>query len=570
MRKIFAMAAVLFTFQQVSAQGNTNFVDFINQRHQWVDSVFNSLSPQERVGQLFMVRAHSNLGQNYTDSVARVIEQEQLGGIVLFQGGPVRHAHVINQYQRLSKVPLLVALDGEWGLGMRLPDSTISYPYQMTLGAIQNEDLIYRMGIEVARDFKRLGMHVNFAPVVDVNNNANNPVISFRSFGEDKFNVTSKGKAYMNGMDDGGIIVSLKHFPGHGDTDVDSHYDLPVLNFSAERLDTLEMYPFRELIKAGASGVMVAHMHIPSLDNTPNMPSSISKPIVTDILKEKLGFRGLTFTDAMDMQGVVKFFPDGEADLQAIIAGSDLIELSENSGRAIRMVMEAIESGRIDQQSIDERVKKVLASKYWLGLTSEKRAMVNTNDLYADLNRSGSIALNQKLADAAVTVLNGKQAITDLDPNRRTAIISIGEVNHLTEFQVRVGAKFINHLFYTIAVDASEEEITAVMDELKHFDQILVSLHDSRARPRNTLPYNDEVKGLISTLAADKAIFAAFTNPYALAGLPGLEKAKTLLVCYQNEAFMQRAAAKVIRRQIQATGKLPVTINSHFRGGDGL
>lgn len=555
---------------QAHAQTSKDFVEFINQPHAWVDSVFNSLTPQERVAQLFMVRAHSNLGEAYIDSVARVIEQEQLGGMVLFQGGPVRHAHVINQYQRLSKVPLLIALDGEWGLGMRLPDSTISYPYQMTLGAIQDESLIYQMGRQVAKDFKRLGMHVNFAPVVDVNNNPNNPVIGFRSFGEDKLNVTRKGRAYMKGMDDGGIIVSLKHFPGHGDTDVDSHYDLPVLNFSAERLDSLEMHPFRELIQDGASGIMVAHMHIPSLDATPNMPSSISKPIVTDILKDRLGFNGLIFTDAMDMKGVTKFFPDGEADLQAIIAGVDVLELSENSGRAIRMVMEAIESGRIDQASIDERVKKVLASKYWLGLNQERNVMVDPANLYMELNRMESHILNQKLADAAITLLNGDQAIKQLEAGRKTAIVSIGDASHITEFQHQAGKYFYNHLFFAVANDASAEEIAAVQEELKAYDQVIVSIHDARSRPRNTLNYTDEVKNMITQLAATDAILVTFTNPYALAELEGLEKAPSLLVSYQNETVMQRAAARVVSGRLKATGKLPVTINSHFRGGDGL
>src|SRR5690606_3521572 len=247
--------------------------------------------------------------------------------------GPVRHAQVINRYQQLSRIPLLVAFDGDWGLGMRLPDSTLSYPYQMTLGAIQNEVLIYEMGRQIGQDFRRLGMHVNFAPVVDVNNNASNPVINYRSFGEDKYNVARKGLAFMNGMIDEGIIATLKHFPGHGDTEVDSHYDLPVLSFSAERLDSLEIYPFRELIQAGAPGVMTAHMHIPSLDDTPNLPSSISRLVVTGLLKEQLGFRGLTFTDAMEMKGVLKFFSDGEADVRAILAGNDMLELSENSAR---------------------------------------------------------------------------------------------------------------------------------------------------------------------------------------------------------------------------------------------
>lgn len=570
MKKLFITVLSIFFVQLLWAQKQDDFVDFINRPHHWVDSVFNQMTPEERVGQLFMVRAHSNLGQKYIDSVARVIEAEQLGGVVLFQGGPVRHAHVINHYQKLSKVPLLVALDGEWGLGMRLPDSTISYPYQMTLGAIQDENLIRRMGIEVAKDFKRLGMHVNFAPVIDVNNNPKNPVINFRSFGEDKYNVTRKGGAYMRGMTEGGIIVSLKHFPGHGDTDVDSHYDLPVLNFSAERLDSLEMYPFKELIRDGASGIMIAHMHIPSLDNTPNIPSSISKPIVTNILKERLGFKGLIFTDAMDMQGVVKFFKDGEADLQAIIAGADLLELSENSERAIRLVLEAIQSGRIDQASIDQRVKKILASKYWLGLTETQKALVNTDHLYADLNRNASKVLNQQLADAAITQLRGINAIKALNPYAKTAIVSIGEAKHITDFQCGLGQTFTDHLYYAIPGDASSDEIQAVLQELNGFDQILVGIHDSRVRPRSTLNYTEDVKGLITSLVEKNAIFAVFTNPYAIAEMPGLEKAQALLVAYQNEPTLQRAAVRVLTGKIKASGKLPVTINEYFRGGDGL
>lgn len=570
MKRLFVTVLSIIFVQSLWAQKQHDFVEFINRPHQWVDSVFNNMTPAERVGQLFMVRAHSNLGQKYIDSVARVIEAEQLGGVVLFQGGPVSHAHVINQYQKLSKVPLLIALDGEWGLGMRLPDSTISYPYQMTLGAVQDENLIRRMGVEVAKDFKRLGMHVNFAPVIDVNNNPKNPVINFRSFGEDKYNVTRKGGAYMHGMTEGGIIVSLKHFPGHGDTDVDSHYDLPVLNFSAERLDSLEMYPFRELIRAGASGIMVAHMHIPSLDDTPNMPSSISKPIVTDILKERLGFKGLIFTDAMDMQGVVKFFKDGEADLQAIIAGADLLELSENSERAIRLVLEAIQSGRIDQASIDQRVKKVLASKYWLGLTETQKTLVNTHGLYEDLNRNSSKILNQQLADAAITVLRGTDAIKALNPHARTAIVSIGEANHITDFQCGLGQTFTDHLYYAIPTDASSEEIQAVLQELKNFDQLLVGIHDSRGRPRSTLNYTDDVKGFITNLVAQNAIFAAFTNPYTLAEIVGLENAHGLLVAYQNEPTLQRAVVKALIGKIKPNGKLPVTINEHFRGGEGL
>ncbi len=570
MKKIFGLILCLIAVNQTYAQQRNTFIDFINSNHAWVDSVFHSLTPAERVAQLFMVRAHSNLGEKYIDSVANVIEKEQLGGLVLFQGGPVGHAQVINRYQKVSKVPLLVSLDGEWGLGMRMPDSTVSYPYQMTLGAIQNENLIYQMGREVAKDFRRQGMQYNLAPTIDINNNPNNPVIGFRSFGEDKYNVTRKSLAYMRGMMDGGILVSLKHFPGHGDTDVDSHYDLPVLNFSRERLDSLEMYPFRELIKAGASSIMVAHMHIPSLDNTPNLPTSISPVLVTDILKKELSFKGLTITDAMNMQGVVKFFKDGDADLRAILAGNDLVELSENSARAIQLVLEAIQSGQLEQADIDQRVKKVLASKYWLGLQHEQNRMVKVDRIHKDLNRLSSALLNQKLADASVTLLNSKEGIQQLDFSKKTAIISIGESTHITEFQRILGGSFVNSLNYVVSNNADANEIDAVIMELANFEQVIVSIHDSRARPRNTLNYSADVVQFIGDLAAKRAAFSIFANPYAMAGLTDIEKASSILVCYQNDAIMQRAAAKVFTKRLTATGKLPVTINSTFKGGDGL
>lgn len=567
---VFILVFVSNSFFGVQAQQPKPFVEFINTSHKWVDSVFNSMSPSERVAQLFMVRAHSNLGQKYIDSVAKVIETEQLGGIVLFQGGPMRHVDVINRYQKLSKVPLLIAFDGEWGLGMRLPDSTVSYPYQMTLGAIQNDHLIYQMGREVARDFRRLGLNFNFAPVVDVNNNPNNPVINFRSFGEDKYNVTRKGLAYMKGMMEGGIIVSLKHFPGHGDTDVDSHYDLPVLSFEKKRLDSLEIYPFRELIKAGAPGVMVAHMHIPSLDPTPNMPSSISKPIITGILKEELGFQGLIVTDAMDMKGVTKYFKNGDADLRAVVAGNDLLELSENSGRAIKLVLDALASGQLDQADIDKRVKKVLASKYWLGLDKPVNTQVRKEKLYLDINRWTSNVLNQSLADAAVTLLNSEQPIQNLDYTKRTALISIGDADEISAFQKILGRKFDNGLFFMLAHDATVDEVVSVHRELWRYDQIIVALHDNRARPRNTLNYSSDVKLLINELANMNSIITVFANPYAIAGLPGIEKAQSILMCYQNDDFMQRAAARVISRTIRAAGKLPVSINADFRSGDGI
>lgn len=515
---------------------------------------------------MFLVRAHTNLGQAYSDSVAQVLQKEQLGGIVLFQGGPVRHANLINRYQRLAKVPLLVAMDGEWGLGMRMPDSAISYPYQMTLGAIQDNHLLYDMGREVAKDFKRLGININFAPVVDINNNPRNPVINYRSFGENKENVARKGEAYMKGMMDEGIIVSLKHFPGHGDTDVDSHYDLPTLNFSKERLSTIEMYPFKKLIEAGAPGIMVAHLGIPSLDAEPHLPSSLSRKIITDILRQQLGFKGIVFTDAMDMKGVVKYFKNGEADVRAIIAGSDVLELSQNSNRAIKMVKKAIRQKRIDKDEIEGRVKKILATKYWLGLN--QRPPITTKTIYSDIHRSRSKQLIQTLADHAITLLNNKEAILSLDYTKKTALVSIGTTS-LSTFQKRLISRFDNAVNFLLDGNASADDVASLSKELSKFDQVIIALHDIRSRPRSTFDYNNNVKLFISAISNKESIFCIFGNPYTLASLPGIEASSAILMAYQNDDALQIAVAKAIMREIEAQGKLPVTINAFFKYNDG-
>ncbi|WP_316790506.1 glycoside hydrolase family 3 protein [Pedobacter frigoris] len=554
----------IFTGTHVQAQ-QKGYLQILEEQNEWVDSVFNKLSRRQKIAQMFFVRAHTNMGKAYEDSIGVVIKKERIGGLVFFQGGPGRQAVLTNTYQSLARVPLLIASDGEWGLGMRL-DSTISYPYQMALGAIQDKELLYKMGLEVAKDYKRIGMHMNLAPDVDVNNNAQNPVINFRSFGENKYNVTDKAGAYMKGMQDGGLLVSLKHFPGHGDTDVDSHYDLPQLKFTKARLDSLEIYPFRELIKQGAAGVMIAHMNIPALDNTPNMPSTLSKPIVTGILKEELGFKGLIISDAMGMKGVVKYFKDGEADVMGIIAGNDILELSENSDRAIKLVRRAVRQDRISMERIDESVKKILAAKYWAGLN--RKDTVDENNVLQGVTRPESLALLGQLADASMTMLSGKSAVQNLSADKRTVIISIGTPN-VTAFQRELGAYYKNAIFYTLDKNATANEIAKVLRELKAFDQIIIGIHDTRTRPGNGMVLSADLKMFIKDMSLSNAAFALFANPYNLSALPGLENSKALLVAYQKEDFMQQAAASVFKNQLIPTGKLPVTVNGFFKYGDG-
>ncbi len=566
-RTFFYSLSIAFSISVTTVKAQQpSYIDLLKQEPKWVDSVFKKLSKKQKIAQMFFVAAYTNKSKAFTDSIAKVIKREKVGGLVFFQGGPGRQAALTNQYQKKARVPLLIASDGEWGLGMRL-DSTISYPYQMALGAVQNKELIYKMGLEVAKDYKRIGMHMNLAPDVDVNNNAKNPVINYRSFGENKYNVAQKGAAYLKGMQDGGLLVSIKHFPGHGDTDVDSHYDLPQLKFTKERLDSLEMYPFKELIKQGAAGVMIAHMNIPSLDATPNMPSTLSKPIVTGILKDEIGFKGVIISDAMGMKGVVKYFKDGEADVMGIIAGNDILELSENSKRAVKMVRQAIKDQRLTMERIDQSVKKILTAKYWAGLNVKQT--IREDNVYAEVNRPESMALLQQLADASMTLLKGREFVQQLTPNKRTVFINIG-TPEATVFQKEMAMVYKNSINYNLDKNADANAIAKVLAEIKPEDQVVVAIVDTRIRPNNNIPLSADLKMLIADMAKKEAAFAFFANPYNIANLPGLENAKALLVAYQKEDFMQKAAASVFTNKLVPTGKLPVTVNTFFKYGDGL
>jgi beta-N-acetylhexosaminidase len=566
LKKYAVLVLLLITIQaSVKAQQQKSYLETLANPSPWVDSVFNHMSDRDKIAQMFFIRALTNANKNYEDSIGRIIRRGHVGGLVFFQGGPGRQANLTSAYQKNAKIPLLVTLDGEWGLGMRL-DSTVSFPYQMALGAVQDTGLVYKMGLEVAKDFKRLGMHMNLAPDVDVNNNAGNPVINYRSFGENKYNVTAKAEAYMRGMQDGRLLVSLKHFPGHGDTDVDSHQDLPQLNFTKARLDSLELYPFKQLIAKGASGIMIAHMNIPALDNTPNLPSTLSKPIVTGLLKQELGFKGLIISDAMEMKGVVKFFKEGEADVMGIEAGNDILELSEDTRRGIKLVRKAVKSGRISMERIDESVKKILAAKYYAGL--HERPEISLSNVAADVNRPESVALVQQLANASMTMLRGKQFIKTFDKNKRTAVISIG-VPGVTTFQRELAKKYPNTVMFSLDKNANANAIAKVLREMGMFDQVIIGIHDSRTRPGNGMVLSADLKMLIKDMAQKNTAIALFANPYNMTAIPGLEQSKGLLIAYQKEDFMQKAAASVFNNEFEATGKLPVSVNTFFKYGDG-
>ncbi len=561
----FLVCGVL-SLGSLDAQVKQSFIQTLQQPNYWADSVFKRLSHKQRISQLFFVRAHTDKGKAYEDSIARVIKKEKIGGLVFFQGGPVRQATLTKHYQAQSKVPLLIAMDAEWGVGMRL-DSTISYPYQMTLGAIQNNDLIEKMGNLIAQDMKLLGMHLNFAPVVDINNNPKNPVIGFRSFGDDKYKVAEKASAYLRGMKEEGLLTSLKHFPGHGDTDLDSHFDLPQLPFTKQRLDSVELYPFKQLITAGASGVMVAHMNIPSLDSTANLPSTLSKPIITGLLKEELGFKGLIISDAMGMKGVVKYFPNGEADVRALLAGNDVLELSENSKRGVKLIRKAIRKHQLSWEGINERVKKVLKAKYWAGLA--KPYQPDLQNLVSNLNRAEALALNQQLAEEAVTVLASMDGIRSLSKTKKTAIISIG-TGAEDVFERGLKNHFTDFISINIAKDAPTINFEQMQHELIGMEQIMVSIHDTRRRPAPTLDFSVIVQEYLAKLNLKSMVTLVFGSPYTLAGLPQPQGKQSLVLGYQNSKEMQEAAIKIVSGTLAPKGKLPVTVNPYFKNGEGL
>lgn len=579
-----SLLAVLVSFSltvPAVAQTLPAFLQLSERQNQWADSVFTSLTPDERISQLIMVAGYSNRGRaSYEDSLVTLVRTNKLGGVVFFQGGPIRQAKITNRLQALSSVPLLIAMDAEWGLAMRL-DSTVRYPYQMTLGAMQgpgSDSLIYRMGVNLAKQARRLGVHVNFAPTADVNNNPNNPVINFRSFGENKYDVARKALAYMRGMQDNRLMTSIKHFPGHGDTGTDSHYDLPLIPKSRAQLDSLELYPFRQLINAGAAGVMVAHLSIPALDSTRNRPSTLSPSIVTDLLKDELGFRGLTFSDAMNMKGVTKYFPAGQADQLGIEAGIDVLEFTEDVPAAIALIKKSIADGRISQESIDQRCRKVLRAKAWVGLDTYKPIVLD--NLVRDLNPVQDVLLNRQLTEASLTVLKNDKNILPLQglDTLRIATVAV-ESDTVTAFQNMAG-NYAPMSHFTISSRSSDADMARLRDSLQNYNLLLVDVHLANIRPRR-YGLQPKTAELVSELVATgKAIVTVFGNAYSLDLLTfsndtvrpdrSIENARAIVMPYQLTNYTEELSAQLIFGAIGASGKLPVTVNQRFRYGDGI
>ncbi|HPA36149.1 MAG TPA: glycoside hydrolase family 3 N-terminal domain-containing protein [Chitinophagales bacterium] len=528
----------------------------------WVDSVLNSLTLEEKIGQLFMVAAYSNKDETHYQSVEKYIRDYKVGGLIFFQGTAVKQAELTNRYQAAAKTPLWIGFDGEWGLGMRL-DNTISYPRQLTLGAIDNTQLIYDMGKEFARQMKRIGIHINFAPDIDVNNNPNNPVINDRSFGDNKFGVTRRALTYMMGMQENGILASGKHFPGHGDTDVDSHKDLPVLKHSKERLESVELYPFRQFIRYGIGSIMVAHMNVQALDNTPNLPSTLSPKVVQQKLKDEMGFQGLVFTDAMNMKGVAKFYPSGKAEVKALLAGCDVMLFPDNVDSAIQGVRRAVTDSIISDSLINSKVRKILAAKYWLNVHRFQPLDLNGIDDF--VNNDTAKLLKFTLLENAVTVVrDSAYQIPVINLQKRIAHVGIGS-NGTTEFS-RTLDKYAAMDHFYLPKNSSYTTFMALLPKLKAYNLVLVDFQDMSRFASKEYGITDQSVAFVKQLnKQNPTILTVFGTPYSLKNFQDIA---SILVAYGPEPEAQSIAAQVIFGARGAEGTLPVTVG-RFQYGDG-
>ena len=533
----------------------------------WVDSCFQSMSLDQKIGQLFMIRAHSDLGQDHITDVENQIKKYKVGGLCFFQGTPTKQAQLTNKYQEISETPLMVAMDAEWGLGMRHKEDALSYPKQLTLGAISDNNMIYDMAQDIAKQMRRIGSHINFAPVADVNNNPENPVIHNRSYGEDIYNVATKSYAYMKGLQDNDVMACAKHFPGHGDTNVDSHYDLPLIAHSKDRLDSLELMPFRVLSQLGVKSMMSAHLAIPALDDRENRPSSLSRKVVTELLKEQMNFDGLVFTDGLEMKGVAKHFQPGDMELEAIKAGNDILLLPIDIEKAFNKIKEAVETERLDEAIIDQKVKKILEAKYFLKLFQDTKIQ-EIDKIAADVNDKSYLALISKLYEKAVTLVKDEDNMVPIMDNSmsKTACLSLG-VPDKSKFQTRLRDLGVSADF-NADKNISKAKKDKLLSDLRPYDNIIIGIHDMSIYKSRNFGISKDAFDLIYKLNAQKkVILVIFGSPYSL---EYFEDLNTIVMAYEDNAIAQDVAAQSIMGVNRIHGKLPVTVNSEFNIKSGI
>ena len=530
-------------------------------QQKWVDSVYNSLSLEQRVGQLFMVDAFSSKGEAEFKRLKNLVDNYHIGGIIFSKGTPSAQAEMHNKLQSYSKIPMLIAMDAEWGLSMRL-DNTFAYPWNMTLGAVQDQELIEKVGAQISRHCNRLGVHINFAPVIDINTNPINPIIGNRSFGETKEIVTNASLSFMNGMHSQNVLSCGKHFPGHGDTDKDSHKTLPSILFSEQRIKEVELYPYRKLINEGLSSIMIAHLNIPSLVKQEGLPSSLSYDVVTKLLKEELGFNGLIFTDALNMKGAANFKQPGDIDVAAFKAGNDVLLISEDVPKALKKIVTQIKRGKISKDRLAHSVKKILKAKYKVGLY--KYCPIDVDNIVDELNTKYDDNLYQDIAESSLTLIKNNQQILPINKlnQKRIAFVPVGDASYLN---------FENYLNKYTKVDRVNIFNSRDIDQLKQYNLVIIGYHKSNANPWKNHNLTIEEQKIINQIAVNRpSVLVSFAKPYAINNLEAHDNLKSIVVAYQNHSFFQEKAAQALFGGIGFKGKLPVGIAPNYEPNHGI
>ncbi|RRT94606.1 glycoside hydrolase family 3 protein [Empedobacter falsenii] len=525
----------------------------------WVNEKYNSMSLEEKVGQLFIVAAYTNRDVVHENDIQKLIEEEHIGGLIFMQDQAAHQIELTNKFQSISKIPLLIGMDAEWGLAMRLK-GVERFPWNMTLGALRNNKLVYQVGKQIGIQANRMGVQFNFSPSVDVNVNPNNPIIGNRSFGSNPDRVAEKGIAYMDGMRAQNVLSSAKHFPGHGNTDQDSHKVLPLIPDNKADLEKYHIAPFKKMIDEGVQSIMVAHLNVPALEPDPKIPSTLSKNIITDYLKGELQFKGIVITDALNMDGVAKMFPAGDVDYRAFVAGNDILLFSQNVHVGKQKIIDAINKGQISEARLEESVKKILMAKYITGLNEIKT--LNSANVLEDLNSPENLALTTKIFEKASTVVKNEHKLLPIKKlNQKIAFVPLEQTDY---------DQFLRHLQKYTNVELVKISNPNQINLLNDYDVIISGAFLSNETVYKPYKLSDNSKAILKALPKDKKkIFSLFTSPYGLKDLD-LSNLDAVTVHYQNTKDAQAAAAQVIFGAIDADGTFPVDINQNLKEGQGI
>ena len=549
---VFIFGCVGYLHAQFSPKNITKDLD--KKAVKYADSLYAKLSMDERIGQLYIVALYTNKDQNHISGVRKLVEQERIGGIILMQDDADQEIALVNEFQKKSRVPMLFGMDAEWGLYQRIKTAH-KFPWAMTLGAIQDNNLVYEMASKIAEDAKKMGIYWNFAPVVDVNTNPKNPIIGNRSFGSDVQNVIAKSLAYAQGLQDNGVLAAIKHFPGHGDTDVDSHLDLPVVKHSLERLNKIELAPFKALMDKKIGGAMIAHLYVPQLEKGKNIPASISYDIVTNLLKNKFRYEGLVITDALNMNAVAKKYPAGELDLRAFKAGNDVLLFSQDVPTGKKLIKEAIQKGEISEKRLEESVKKILKTKYLLGLQNLRP--LSSEGINNALNNDSHAKISEKLYANALTLLKDEKQLFPLR-EKEVYYLPLEEASHdafLQELSKEIKVKKI-----------SSKEIQSIPEKAV----VIIGLHKDNSTAYKPYKISWESKSLINQVKSrNKVILNVFGSPYALQDVD-ISGISSVLVSYENNPLSMKATAEAYLGKQKINGRLPVVVNEQIKYGMGI